>query len=100
MRNIFSCLFQCVLFLVTFALGSFLLHPFNKRTTLAPDALHTRVFIWDGLLLMLILYVLVLFVEVLMKRIKTAGPWTTVALGVAALLGFLMKFGFLSIDRM
>jgi hypothetical protein len=58
------------------------------------------VFIWDGVLMMLILYVLVLLVELLMKKIKTAGPWTTLAFGLAALLGFLMKFGFLSIDRM
>jgi hypothetical protein len=98
-RNIFACLFQFVLFFVTFLLGSFV-HPLKVQTVLAPDALHTRVFIWDGLLLMLILYVLVLVVELLMKKLKTAGSWTTLALGLATLLGFLMKFGFLSTDRM
>lgn len=97
--RIVSCVVQCVLFLVTFALGSFVLHPFNVRTVLLPSATQTRVFIWDGLLLMLMLYVLVLLIEVLMKQVKRAAPWSTLALLLAGLLGFLMKFGFLSVDR-
>jgi hypothetical protein len=98
-RTILSCLFQCVLFLVTFALGSFVLHPFNVRTALAPDDLHTRVFIWDGLLMMLALYLLVLLIEVFMKQVRRAAPWSTIAVALAALVGYLLKFGFLSTDR-
>lgn len=99
MRNILSCLLQCVLFLVTFALGSFVLHPFNVRTALAPTATQTRVFIWDGVLMMLLLYVLVLLLELALKKIKRAAPWSTLAVLLAGLAGFLMKFGFLSTDR-
>jgi len=96
-RNILSCFFQFVLFLVTFALGSFVLHPFNVRTALTPDATQTRVFIWDGLLMMLLLYVLVLLLE--LKKAKRAAPWSTLAVLLAGVLGLLMKFGFLSVDR-
>jgi hypothetical protein len=98
-RNILLCFFQCVLFLVTFALGSFVLHPFHVQTALAPSATQTRVFIWDGVLMMLLLYGLVLVLELALKAIKRAAPWSTLAVLLAGLLGFLMKFGFLSTDR-
>lgn len=98
-RNFFSCFFQFVLFLVTFAAGSFVLHPFHVQTVLASDATHSRTFIWDGLLMMLVLYVLVLLLELTMKKIRQAAPWSTLAVVLAGVLGLAMKFGFLSVDR-
>ncbi|RXH54262.1 hypothetical protein [Granulicella sibirica] len=99
MRRFLSVFLQFFLFLVTFALGSFLLHPFNVVTVLASDATHTRSFLWDGLLLMLLLYALVLLIEVVMRQIKAAGLWSTIAVVLAGVLGFAMKFGFISTDR-
>ncbi len=98
-RNILSCFFQFLLFLITFALGSFILHPFHVQTVLAPDAAHTRTFIWDGVLLMLLLYVLVLLLELALKKLKTAAPWSTLAVLLAGIIGLFMKFGFLSVDK-
>jgi hypothetical protein len=99
MLKFLSALLQFVLYLATFALGSFFLHPFNRRTILTADATHTRIFIWDGLLLMLLLDALVLLIEALMKQLRRAAPWSTAAVLLAGALGLFMKFGFLTLDR-
>ncbi len=99
MGKVFAAGVQCVLFLLTFLVGSLLLHPFHLTTTLASDAAHTRVFLWDGLLLMLLLYGLVLLLELATKRLRGFGLGTTLALLVAGVAGLAMKFGFLSVDR-
>ena len=100
MRTFFSVFLQFFLFLVTFALGSFVLHPFHVQTVLgSSDATHVRSFVWDGLLLMLILYALVLVVEALMKRLRGSALWSTLAVALAGVLGLMMKFGFISTDR-
>jgi hypothetical protein len=59
----------------------------------------TRGFQWDGILLMLALLVLILLIEALRKRIRSAAPWTALALALAAIAGLLMKFGFMSFDK-
>ena len=100
MRKFFSVFLQFFLFLVTFALGSFVLHPFHVQTVLASsDATHARSFVWDGLLLMLLLYALVLLIEALMKQLRAMALWSTAAVGLAGILGLMMKFGFISVDR-
>jgi lysylphosphatidylglycerol synthetase-like protein (DUF2156 family) len=53
-----------------------------------------RVFVYNGLLLMLVLYGLFLLIGVLRKRIRGAWPTSTVALVLALVLGLLSKFGF------
>jgi len=45
---------------------------------------------------MLALFLVIILIEVLMKRVRTAAPWTTLALILAAVLGFMMKFGYLT----
>jgi hypothetical protein len=40
--------------------------------------------------------VLIVLVEVMRKRLRTAGPSTTLAVILAAVLGLMMKFGFLT----
>jgi len=54
----------------------------------------TRAFEWDGVLLMLAVFVLILLIEALRKRLRSAAPWSTLALVLAAILGLVMKFGF------
>jgi hypothetical protein len=45
---------------------------------------------------MLALYIVIVLIEAVSKRLRTAAPWTTLALILAAVLGFVMKFGFLT----
>jgi hypothetical protein len=86
---------QLALFLLVFLAGS-LFPPFHIEHVLIATPGSTRVFVVDGLLLMLALYVLVVLVEALTRRLRTAAPWTTAAFVLAAIFGFMMKFGFLT----
>jgi hypothetical protein len=87
-----------VLFLLVFLAGS-LLNPFHLRWMVThPTPTSTRFFVPDGLLLMLGLYVLILVVEVVRKRLVSSGPWTTLALVLALVLGYLARFGFATHD--
>ena len=98
MKKFLSTFLQFFLFLLTFAIGSFA-HPFNLRWGLtATTPMVTRYFVPDGLLLMVILFVLILIMEALMKRLRTFAPWTTLAFLLAAIVGFVMKLGFITRD--
>ena len=103
-RAIFTVL-QFVLFLVAFAIGGFLpiLSVFIPSFLRVPSVMTkwadgTRGFQWDGVFLMLALLVLILLIEALRKRIRSA-PWTALAFALAAIAGLAMKFGFMSFDR-
>jgi hypothetical protein len=95
MKKVILTIFQFVLFLIVFGAGSFF-PPFHFERVLIVTPGFTRIFVADGLLLMLALYVLIIFVEVMRKRLRTAVPWTTLAVILAAALGLMMKFGFLT----
>jgi len=95
MKKAILTIFQFVLFLIIFAAGSFF-PPFHFEHVLIVTPGFTRIFIADGLVLMVALYVLIVFVEVLRKRLRTAAPSTTLAVILAAVLGLMMKFGFLT----
>jgi hypothetical protein len=86
---------QFLLFLIVFGAAS-LFPPFHFEHILIATPGVTRIFVADGLLLMFALYVLILLVEVMRKRLRTAAPWSTVAVVLAAVLGLMMKFGFLT----
>jgi hypothetical protein len=95
MKKVILTILQFVLFLIVFAAGS-LFPPFHFEHILIATPGVTRIFVADGLLLMFALYVLILFVEVMRKRLRIAAPWTTLAVALAAVLGLMMKFGFLT----
>jgi hypothetical protein len=95
MKKVILTTFQFVLFLIVFGAGSFF-PPFHFEHVLIVTPGFTRIFIADGLLLMAALYVLIVFVEVMTKRVRTAAPSTTLAVILAAVLGLMMKFGFLT----
>jgi hypothetical protein len=96
MKRALSVLAQFLLFLFVDAAGSIFYHPFHIQTALSGTALAQRIFIWDGLILMLLVYVFLLAIAALRKRLGTAAPSATLALALAALAGYLMKFGFLT----
>jgi hypothetical protein len=95
MKKIIFTILKLVLFLLVFGVGS-LFPPFHIEHVLSTTPGGTRIFIADGLLLMLAVYVVVVVVEVLRKRLSASAPWTTLALILAGLLGFMMKFGLLT----
>ena len=93
MKNVFVTILQFVLFLVVFAAFSFL-PPIHLQHVVGTTSDGTRVFIWDGLLLAGVLFVLILAIEAGRRRIRTSGVWTTVAFALAVVLGLAMKLGF------
>ena len=96
MKRILSVVAQLILFLVVFLVGSFL-PGVNLLPTLIVGAGTGRVFVYDGLLLMLALYIVILLIAAARKRIHIAWPNSTLAVFLALILGLAMKFGFKSL---
>ncbi len=86
-----------VVYLVTFAAGSFL-RPLGVTRVLGSHGLAVRLYVWDGVLLMLALYLLTLAIEALGRRLRDLATWTTASLALAALLGYLLRLGFITRD--
>jgi len=95
MKNFFFLCLQFILFLIVFAAGS-LFPPFHMEHVLTATPSYTHIFVADGLVLMVALYVLIVILEAVRKRIRSAFPWTTLALVLAVVLGLYMKFGFIT----
>jgi hypothetical protein len=95
MKNAVFTILQLISFLIVFFIGS-IFPPFHIEHVILATPGVTRIFIADGLLLALLLYVLIVLVEVLRKRLRTAAPWTTLAFLLAVVFGLMMKFGFLT----
>jgi hypothetical protein len=83
---------QFLLFLAVFFVGSILpaigLMPM-KTIAAGPN----RVFVLDGLIMMVLVYLLILAIEAARRRLRSGGP-TTIAFILALVLGLAMKFGF------
>jgi hypothetical protein len=94
-KNVFLTILQFILFFVVFAAGSFF-PPFHIEHVLGTTPDGTRIFIWDGVLLMTALFAVILLIEALRKRIGTSGLWSALAFLLAGLAGYMAKFGFLT----
>lgn len=98
MKNLLFFILQFVLFFAVFGGFSLSLHPHVQSVIgTTPDG--PRVFVWDGLLLSLLLALVVLVIEAVRGRIRRAGPWTSAAFLLATLAGFLLKFGLITPGR-
>jgi hypothetical protein len=95
MKNIIATVLQFFLFLFVFGAFS-LFPPLHMQHVLHTTPTGTRMFIADGLVLALALYIVILLIEAAMKRLNTSAPWTSLAFVLAVVFGFLMKFGFLT----
>lgn len=95
MKKAISVFLQFLLFLLVFAAGSFL-PPFHIERVLSVSPAGTHLFVGDGLVLMTVLFVIILVVEALTKRLRTAAPLTTAAVILAAIVGFAIKLGFVT----
>ena len=93
MKNVVITIVQFVLFLVVFAAFSFV-PPMHLQHVVGSTSDGTRVFIWDGLLIAAVLFVLILAIEAARRRIRTSGLWTTVAFAMAVVIGLAIKLGF------
>ncbi|MEI9978349.1 MAG: hypothetical protein WDN23_04995 [Edaphobacter sp.] len=98
MKNVIFAALQFVLFLLVFLVGSFI-PPFHLEYVLLATPGTTRIFIADGLVLMVALFFLILLIQTLRKRIISYGPWTTAAFILATAVGFWMQLGFKSVSR-
>ena len=96
MKRVLSVVLQFVLFLAVFLVGS-LLPGANLLPMISVGAGAGRIFVLDGLFLMLGVYALILLIAAARKRLHTAWPNSTLALALAIILGLAMKFGFKSI---
>jgi|ERR1700722_9620433 hypothetical protein len=95
MKKALVTVLQFGLFLLVFLAGSFF-PPFHLEHVLIATPGSIRVFVADGLLLMVVVYLVIVLIEALTKRLRTTAPWTTLALVLAAIFGLMMKFGFLT----
>jgi hypothetical protein len=96
-KNAIFAILQFVLFMVVFAVGSFL-PPFHLDQVLGTTPDGTRIFVWDGVVLMTAVFLLLLIIEAARKRLPTSGPWTAAAFVLAAFAGYAAKFGFLTVE--
>jgi hypothetical protein len=93
MKRFLAGLLQFILLLVVFFVGS--VAPAVGVMPYWQWSLGSgRVFVYNGLLLMLALYVVFLLIGLVRKRARIAWPTSTVAVVLALVLGLLMKFGF------
>jgi len=97
MKKALAVILQFLLFLFIFAIGSFLWHPFNLHwaTTVSDHA--TRYFVPDGLLLALGVFLAILAVQALRKRLCDS-PWTILSFALAVAIGYALKFGYATKD--
>jgi|ERR1700722_11603302 hypothetical protein len=93
MKNVVVTILQLILFLIVFFVGS-LLPPFHIEHVLIATPGVTRIFVADGLVLVFVLFVLIVILEAVRKRLRVAAPWTTLAFLLAVVFGLMMKFGF------
>jgi hypothetical protein len=95
MKRALSIAAQCILFMLTFLVGSLApsLHliPMERLET-SP----AHYFVLDGLFCMGLLYIIFLIIAALTRRLPRAAINTTLALLIALVLGLLMKFPFMA----
>jgi hypothetical protein len=90
MKKLLAIVAEFVLFLVLNVIGGVFYHPFHIVTTLSGS----RTFAWDGILFMLLAWLLLLLVGAARKRFAASALPSTIALVLAALAGFFLKVGF------
>lgn len=93
-KKVFFTALQFVLFSLVYVAGVILaaIPPshFPSYVTILADG--TK-FQWGGVLLTLALFVLILLIEALRKRLRSAAPWTVLALVLAAIVELVVRFG-------
>ncbi len=94
MKKLLSTVLQFVMFLIVYAIGS-LFPPFHIQRILIATPTYSRIFVMDGILITLALFIGIVLGETLSKR-RCQVTWTTIAFVLAVVLGYVMKFGFIT----
>jgi hypothetical protein len=97
-KKVIFALLQFVLFFVAYVVGTFL-PPFGLLPPHVQVWASGTTFEWDGFLLAIALFVVILLIEAFRKRLRTAAPWTTLAFALAAIIAFAAKLGITTPDR-
>ena len=96
MKKVLFTILQFVIFLILFAVGSLFWHPFHVRwDVMVVDPHVRRYFVPDGLLLALGVFIAIMVVQALRRRLCNT-PWTVAAFVLAIGLGYAMKLGFVT----
>ena len=96
MKKALATIAQFLLFLFIFAVGS-VLHPFNFHWATTTTSSATRYFVPDGLLLALGVFLAIVLLQALRKRLCDT-TWTVLAFVLAIGIGYAMKLGFVTHD--
>jgi len=96
MKRALLIVLELVAFMVLFLVGS-LLPELKVLPLWSVAAGPEKIFVLDGLFLMLALYVLLLLIAAARKRIAAGWQNPTIAIVLALILGLLSKFGLKSI---
>jgi hypothetical protein len=91
MKRVLSLLLQLVLLLLVYAAGC-VLPAFHVLPALQWNGAGGRVFVYDGLLMMLALYLLLLAVAALRRRLRSSGVTSTGAVLLALALLLVTRF--------
>ena len=95
MKRAIAIILETILFLFVFLAGSLLVAvPAAHLPNWTVSVSATCYFVLDGLVLMVVLYVLFLLIGVARRRLRSAVLTSTVAVVLALILGLAMKFGF------
>ncbi len=95
MKYALSIILQFILYLLVFAIGSFL-PVFHILPSLSFGIGAGRVFVYDGLLLMVAVYALILLIGAVRRRVHVVFLNATVAWVLALVVGLFLKLGFKS----
>jgi len=94
MKKIIFGSFQFLLFILILLLVP-VWNPLGLRWFIThPAPTTTRFFAPEGLLLAIALFIAILLIDLLRKRVRSSGVVTTVAFVVALLVSFVASFGF------
>jgi hypothetical protein len=91
-KNVIFTFLQFVLFSVAYVAGA-ILPPFGLLPSHVSTWAGGTRFEWDGVLMALALFIVILLIEALRKRLRTAAPWTALALALAAIVELFVKLG-------
>jgi hypothetical protein len=95
MKRAVAIIVEAILFLIVFLAGSLLpAFPAAHLPSWNVSLSGGRYFVLDGLVFMVILYVLFLLIGVARHKLRSAVLTSTVAVVLALVLGLAMKFGF------
>ena len=91
-KNVIFTFLQFVLFSVAYVAGT-ILPPFGLLPSHVSTWADGTKFEWDGVLMALALLVVILLIEALRKRLRSAAPWTMLALALAAIVELFVRLG-------